>query len=407
MPDTPTVLLIGTLDTKGPEYAYLRDRLQADGVNVLVVDVGINDPNGITPDVTRHEVAASIGADANSLAAASDRGRAVATMTEAAGAFVSRLYREGRFDGILAAGGSGGTAIATRAMQALPVGVPKLMLSTMASGDTSSYVGSTDITMMASITDIAGVNSISAQILANAAAAMVGMVKGAPVELDGARPLVAATMFGVTTPAVTAARTHLEERGYEVLVFHCTGTGGRAMENLIEAGFFDGVLDLTTTELCDELVGGVLSAGPDRMGAAARTGVPQVVSLGALDMVNFGAPDTVPAKFESRTMYEHNPSVTLMRTTSEESAELGRQIAEKLSAATGPTTLFIPLKGVSMIAVEGQPFYDPDADAALFGAIRDNLPDSVNLVEMDCDINDPSFAKAMADTLDDYMRASR
>jgi uncharacterized protein (UPF0261 family) len=292
-------------------------------------------------------------------------------------------------------------------MQALPVGVPKLMLSTMASGDTSSYVGSTDITMMASITDIAGVNSISAQILANAAAAMVGMVKAAPVELEGARPLVAATMFGVTTPAVTAARTDLEERGYEVLVFHCTGTGGRAMENLIEAGFFDGVLDLTTTELCDELVGGVLSAGPDRMGAAARTGVPQVVSLGALDMVNFGAPDTVPAKFAGRIMYEHNPSVTLMRTTPEESAELGRQIAEKLSTATGPTTLFIPLKGVSMIAVEGQPFYDPDADAALFGAIRDHLPDSVDLVEMDCDINDPAFAKAMAETLDSYMSAAR
>ena len=407
MPDTPTVLLIGTLDTKGFEYAYLRDRLLADGVNVLVVDVGINDPTGITPDVTRHEVAAAIGANADSLAAASDRGRAVATMTEAAAAIVPKLYQEGRFDGILAAGGSGGTAIATRAMQALPVGVPKLMLSTMASGDTSSYVGSTDITMMASITDIAGVNSISAQILANAAAAIVGMVKSAPIELDDARPLIAATMFGVTTPAVTAARTDLEGRGYEVLVFHCTGTGGKAMENLIEAGFFDGVLDLTTTELCDELVGGVLSAGPDRMGAAARTGVPQVVSLGALDMVNFGAPDTVPNKFEGRTMYEHNPSVTLMRTTPEESAELGRQIAEKLSAATGPTTLFLPLKGVSMIAVEGQPFYDPEADAALFGAIRDNLPDSVDLVEMECDINDPAFAKAMAETLDGYLRGAR
>jgi uncharacterized protein (UPF0261 family) len=307
----------------------------------------------------------------------------------------------------MAAGGSGGTAIATRAMRALPVGVPKLMLSTMASGDTSSYVGSSDIAMMASITDIAGVNSISAQILANAAAAMAGMVKAAPVEIEGIRPLVAATMFGVTTPAVTAARTDLEDRGYEVLVFHCTGTGGRAMESLIEAGFFDGVLDLTTTELCDELVGGVLSAGPDRMGAAARTGVPQVVSLGALDMVNFGAPETVPSEFEGRIMYEHNPSVTLMRTTPEESAALGRLIAEKLSAATGPTTLFIPLRGVSMIAVEGQPFYDPDADAALFGAIRDNLPDSVGLVEMDCDINDPLFARAMADTLDGFMRAAR
>jgi uncharacterized protein (UPF0261 family) len=406
VPDIPTVLLIGTLDTKGLEYAYLRDRLLADGVEVVVVDVGINHPSGITPDITRHEVAASIGADADSLAAEADRGRAVASMTEAAGEFVPRLFREGRFDGVLAAGGSGGTAIATRAMQALPVGVPKLMLSTMASGDTSSYVGSSDVTMMASITDIAGINSISARILANAAAAMAGMVKAQPAPLEGARPLVAATMFGVTTPAVAAARTDLEGRGYEVLVFHCTGTGGRAMENLIEAGFFDGVLDLTTTELCDELVGGVLSAGPDRMGAAARTGVPQVVSLGALDMVNFGPPDTVPDRFEGRTMYEHNPSVTLMRTTSDESAELGRQIAEKLSAATGPTTLFIPLKGVSMIAVEGQPFYDPEADAALFGAIRDHLPDTVDLVEMDCDINDPAFAKAMVERLTAYMKAS-
>lgn len=407
MPDKPTVLLLGTLDTKGFEYAYLRDRLLTDGVNVLVVDVGVNDSTGITPDLTRHDVAGSVGADVDALAAAGDRGQAVATMTEAAAVFVAQLHREGRFDGILAAGGSGGTAIATHAMQALPVGVPKLMLSTMASGDTSRYVGSTDIAMMASITDIAGVNSISAQILANAAAAMAGMVKAAPVEIDQTRPLVAATMFGVTTPAVTAAREDLESRGYEVLVFHATGTGGKAMENLIDAGFFDGVLDLTTTELCDELVGGVLSAGPDRLRAAARSGVPQVVSLGALDMVNFGAPDTVPDKFQDRTFYHHNPSVTLMRTTREEAAELGRQIASRLSAATGPTTLFMPLKGVSMIAVEGQPFYNADADAALFGAIRENLADSVDLVEIDCDINDPAFAKAMADTLDGYMKGTR
>jgi uncharacterized protein (UPF0261 family) len=292
-------------------------------------------------------------------------------------------------------------------MQHLPVGVPKLMLSTMASGDTSPYVGATDITMMASVTDIAGVNSVSALILANAAGAIAGMVKKASVELRDPRPLVAATMFGVTTPAVTGARADLESRGYEVLVFHCTGTGGRAMENLIDAGFFDGVLDLTTTELCDELVGGVLSAGPDRLGAAARTGTPQVVSLGALDMVNFGAPNTVPDEFEDRTMYQHNPSVTLMRTTPEETAELGRQIAEKLSAATGPTALFIPLRGVSMIAVEGQPFYDPDADAALFEAIRENLSDSVELIEMDCDINDPAFAAAMAEKLDSYLKEVR
>jgi uncharacterized protein (UPF0261 family) len=292
-------------------------------------------------------------------------------------------------------------------MQHLPVGVPKLMLSTMASGDTSPYVGATDITMMASVTDIAGVNSVSALILANAAGAIAGMVKKASVELRDPRPLVAATMFGVTTPAVTGARADLESRGYEVLVFHCTGTGGRAMENLIDAGFFDGVLDLTTTELCDELVGGVLSAGPDRLGAAARTGTPQVVSLGALDMVNFGAPDTVPDEFEDRTMYQHNPSVTLMRTTPEETAELGRQIAERLSAAIGPTALFVPLRGVSMIAVEGQPFHAPDADAALFAAIRANLSSSVELIEMDCDINDPAFAAAMAEKLDSYLKEVR
>jgi uncharacterized protein (UPF0261 family) len=405
--DLPTILLMGTLDTKGLEYSYLRDRLLGDDVQVLVVDVGVNEPSGITPDITRHQVAAAIGADVDALAAAGDRGQAVAAMTQAAAAMVGRLYEEGRFDGVLAAGGSGGTAIATSAMRQLPVGVPKVVLSTMASGDTSRYVGATDITMMASVTDIAGVNSISARILANAAAAIAGMVKKAPVELHEPRPLVAATMFGVTTPAVTQARANLESRGYEVLVFHCTGTGGKAMENLIDAGLFDGVLDLTTTELCDELVGGVLTAGPDRLGAAARVGTPQVVSLGALDMVNFGAPDTVPEKFEGRTMYQHNPAVTLMRTTPEEAAELGRQIAVKLSGASGPTALFIPLRGVSMIAVEGQPFYDPDADAALFEAIRQNLSSSVELIEMDCDINNPAFATAMAEKLDAYMKEVR
>lgn len=407
MSDSPTILLIGTLDTKGLEYSYLRDRLLEDGVQVLVVDVGVNEPSGITPDITRYQVAAAIGADADALAAAGDRGQAVAAMTKAAAAMVGRLYEEGRFDGVLAAGGSGGTAIATSAMQHLPVGVPKMMLSTMASGDTSRYVGATDITMMASVTDIAGVNSISARILTNAAAAIAGMVKKAPVELHDPRPLVAATMFGVTTPAVTQARAELESRGYEVLVFHCTGTGGKAMEGLIEAGFFDGVFDLTTTELCDELVGGVLTAGPDRLGAAARVGTPQVVSLGALDMVNFGAPDTVPERFEGRTLYHHNPAVTLMRTTPEEAAELGRQITEKLSGASGPTALFLPLRGVSMIAVEGQPFFDPDADAALFEAIRENLSSSVELIEMDCDINDPAFATAMAEKLDGYMKGVR
>jgi uncharacterized protein (UPF0261 family) len=401
----PTVLLIGTLDTKGEEYAYLRERLQLGGVEVLVADVGTGGPpHGCEPDIAAEEVAREAGLD---LAALTDRGAAVGAMGEAAAALARRLHGEGRIDGVLAAGGSGNTAIATRAMQALPVGVPKLMVSTVAAGDTRDYVGGADVCLMASVTDVAGLNSISRQILANAAAAMAGMVVAPPVEARESRPLVGATMFGVTTPCVTRARDQLEARGYEVLVFHATGTGGRAMEALVDGGFLAGVLDATTTELCDDLVGGVLSAGPDRLEAAGRAGLPQVVSLGALDMVNFGARATVPPKFEERNLYVHNPSITLMRTTREECAELGRRIARKLSSATGPVALFVPLHGVSMIDAEGQPFHDPEADAALFDALREGLDrDRVELVEMACNVNDEQFADAMAEKLDGYLKAA-
>jgi uncharacterized protein (UPF0261 family) len=402
----PTVLLLGTLDTKGDEYAYLRDRLRLAGVGALLADVGVLEPPRCEPDISREEVAAEVGADPAALAAAADRGAAIGTMADAAAGLARRLHAEGRIDGVLAAGGSGNTAIATHAMQALPVGVPKLMVSTVAAGDTRDYVGGSDVTLMASVTDVAGINSISARVLANAAAAMAGMVSAPAPALDGGRPLVAATMFGVTTPCVTAAREALEARGYEVLVFHATGTGGRAMEALVEAGFLQGVLDATTTELCDDLVGGVLSAGPDRLEAAGREGLPQVVSLGALDMVNFGARDTVPPQFEDRNLYVHNPSVTLMRTTPEECAELGRRIGRKLSAATGPVALFVPLGGVSMIDAEGQPFHDPEADAALFAALRESVDTSrVELVELDHNVNDPEFATAMAEKLDSFVRA--
>jgi uncharacterized protein (UPF0261 family) len=399
-----TVLLIGTLDTKGVEYAYLRDRLRAHGVDVLLADAGVHAPVGVQPDLSRADVAAETGADPDALAQVGDRGAAVHAMAEAAAALAGRLYREGRIAAVLGAGGSGNTSIATNAMRALPVGAPKLMVSTMASGDTSDYVGATDVTMMASVTDVAGLNTISARILANAAAAMAGMVQAPPVEIESGRPLIGATMFGVTTPCVTAAREELEARGYEVLVFHATGTGGRALEGLMESGFLDGVLDVTTTELCDDLVGGVLSAGPERLEAAGRLGLPQVVSVGALDMVNFGARDTVPARFEARNLYVHNDSVTLMRTTPEECAELGRRIARKLSAATGPTALFLPLRGVSLIDAEGQPFYDPEADAALFAALRDGLGANVELHELDLELNDPRFAAAMAERLDGYLK---
>jgi uncharacterized protein (UPF0261 family) len=279
------------------------------------------------------------------------------------------------------------------------------MVSTMAAGDTRDYVGGVDVTMMASVTDVAGVNSISARILANAAAAMAGMVGAAPVELGEQRPLIGATMFGVTTPCVTRAREGLEARGYEVLVFHATGTGGRAMEALVAGGYLAGVLDVTTTELCDDLVGGVLSAGPERLEAAGRAGLPQVVSLGALDMVNFGARDTVPPQFEDRNLYVHNPSVTLMRTTPDECAELGRRIAAKLSRADGPVALFVPLGGVSMIDAPGQPFFDAAADAALFAALRANVGANVELIELEHNVNDDAFADAMVDKLDSFVGA--
>jgi len=281
--------------------------------------------------------------------------------------------------------------------------VPKLMVSTVASGDTRPYVGAVDVTMMYSVVDIAGVNRVSARIMANAAGAIAGMVK-AEVPTLAEKPLVGASMFGVTTPCVTRARERLEELGYEVLVFHATGAGGQSLEALVRGGFLAGVLDATTTELADELVGGVLSAGPDRLEAAGAAGVPQVVSLGALDMVNFGPRETVPAQFEERNLYVHNPTVTLMRTTPEECAELGRTIGRKLSAATGPTVLFVPLRGVSMIAVEGQPFHDAEADAALLAGLHETLSPEVEVHELDTDVNDPEFADAMADRLDELIR---
>jgi uncharacterized protein (UPF0261 family) len=288
-------------------------------------------------------------------------------------------------------------------MRALPVGVPKLVVSTMAAGDTTAYVDVSDVTLMPAVTDVAGLNSVSARILANAAAAMAGMVTAAPVDLGESRPVLAATMFGVTTAAVTAAREELERRGYEVLVFHATGTGGRSMESLIEDGFVTGVLDVTTTELADDLVGGVLTAGPHRLEAAGRRGVPQVVSLGALDMVNFGPRGTVPGRFAGRNFYVHNPSVTLMRTTPEECRELGRRVGAKLSAATGPVALFVPLRGVSAISAEGGPFFDPEADAALLAGLHETLDPSVEVHEVDAHVNDPAFAVAMAARLDEFL----
>jgi uncharacterized protein (UPF0261 family) len=400
-----TVVLLGTLDTKGEEYAFLKERLQEQGVDVLLVDAGILGEPKAAPDISRHEVARAAGADVEELAGAGDRGAAVAAMARGAAEVVKRLHSEGKLDGILGLGGSGGSSLITHAMRELPVGTPKLMVSTVASGDTRPYVGAVDVTMMYSVVDIAGINQISTRILSNAAGAIAGMAKAEVSEPGEEKPLVGATMFGVTTPCVDAARERLEELGYEVLVFHATGTGGQSMETLIKDGFITATLDTTTTELADDLVGGVFSAGPNRLEAAGETGIPQVVSLGALDMVNFGPMETVPEKFKDRNLYVHNPTVTLMRTTSEECAELGRRVARKLNAATGPVTLFIPLEGVSLIDTEGQPFHDPEADEALFDALRENLEEGVEVVEMDTHMNDPTFARAMSEKLHEHYQA--
>ena len=395
----PTVALIGTLDTKEAEYAFMADRIRELEVDVLLVDAGILGQPGVAPDIAREDVATAGGGALASLLAADDRGAAVEAMARGAAAIALSLFNDGRLDGVAALGGSCGTAIATAAMRALPVGVPKLMVSTMASGDTRPYVGASDVTMMYSVVDVAGVNQISAEILTNAAGAIAGMVRSTTPRLDVARPLVGASMFGVTTEGVAAARERLEELGYEVLVFHQTGTGGQSMEELVSAGFIEAVLDVTTTELCDELVGGVLPAWSERLEVAGRLGVPQVVSLGALDMVNFGPRDTVPPGFGDRNLYVHNPSVTLMRTTPEECRELGRRIAIKLNHATGPTALFVPLRGVSAIAVDGQVFHDAEADQALFEALREHLDPGIETHWLELEINDPAFARQMADRL--------
>jgi uncharacterized protein (UPF0261 family) len=406
MPDAPTIALVGTLDTKGHEYAFLRDRIAELGARVVLIDAGVMGEPLLAADVAREEVARAAGAEHADLVRAGDRGHAMEVMGRGAGIVAERLHREGRLQGIAAIGGSGNVSVAAAAMRELPVGLPKLIVSTLASGDTRPYMGAKDVTMTYSVVDIAGLNQISTRILTNAAGAIVGMARATPPDAAHERPLIGATMFGVTTPCITRARERLEELGYEVLVFHATGAGGQSFEALAEGGFLAGALDATTTELADELVGGVLSAGPQRLEAAGRAGVPQVVSLGALDMVNFGPRDTVPPRFAERNLYVHNPTVTLMRTTAEENAELGRRIARKLNAAESPTVLFIPLNGISAIDVAGQPFHDPEADAALIGALREGIDrERVEVHEIEADVNDPAFATAMADRLHELIQA--
>ena len=388
-----TIAVLGTLDSKGEEHAFVAALIVQYGHKPLLIDVGTGGPATVQPDITREQVAAAIGLDLASLMAKKDRGACVVAMTHAAPALVAKLASDGRIHGIISLGGGGGTAIGTAAMRALPLGFPKLMVSTLAAGNVAPYLGTKDITMMPSIADVAGLNRLSRVIFTRAAGAICGMVSAEP-SVGAAKPLIVASQFGNTTTCVTEAKKVLEAAGYEVLVFAATGTGGRIMESVIESGIVSGVLDVTTTEWADELVGGNLNAGPERMDAAAKANVPVVVAPGCLDMVNFGEMASIPEKFKGRNFYIHNPQITLMRTTADECRQLGEIVAKKANAYQAGTAIMIPRKAISVISAAGQPYHDAAADEALFSALKANA--TVPVQEFDLAINDKEFAQACA-----------
>jgi uncharacterized protein (UPF0261 family) len=404
------IVLVGTLDTKGRELQFVRELIGKHGLDTVVIDAGSVGPPVFEPDIRREDVFQRAGTTLDDVVARGDRGEAVAKAAEGVAAIVEDLVAKTAVEGVFGLGGSAGTTIGTSAMRRVPFGVPKVMVTTLASGQTRPYLAGSDIALFPSVADVAGLNRITRTVLANAASALFGMVtqrRASPPRAEPTdRPVVSATMFGVTTPCVDRARQTLESKGCEVIVFHATGVGGQAMEGLIRDGQIAGVLDITTTELADELVGGVLSAGPDRLEAAGRRGVPQVVSVGALDMVNFGPMATVPERFTERKLHVHNPTITLMRTTPDENAALGRRIAEVLSRATGPTVLLVPRGGVSALDAPGRPFYDPAADTALFDALQAGLAGHprVRLEFRDEHINDPAFADTAAIRLLELMK---
>jgi len=406
----PTIAVLGTFDSKGPEHAFVADALRIQGFSTRLINVGCLDAPTISPAVGAEIIAAAGDPEWRTILTRKDRGECVALMARGAARVVSEMATRGEIDGIISLGGGGGTAIATAAMRALPIGFPKLMVSTLASGQTAPYVGTSDIVMMPAIVDVSGINRVSRTIFSNAAGAIGGMVTAAArrrSEPIADKPLIVASMFGNTTAAVNEARRLLEAAGYEVLVFHATGTGGRSMEALIASGLVSGVLDLTTTEWADELVGGILGAGPERLDATAKAGIPAIVVPGCLDMVNFGEPKTVPARFDGRRFYHHNPQVTLMRTTTAECTELGRIIAEKVNRYTAAVTVLLPHGGISIISAPGQPFYDPAADAALFESIHRHVRAGIRVVDSPLPINDPEFARLCATTLLEACRAAR
>ncbi len=391
MKSAPRIYVIGTCDTKGPELRYAAGLITRAGAKAIIVDVSTT-PSQFPADVAAREVAAFHPAGASAVLGLSDRGQAVTAMAEALARFI--LSRDD-VGGMLGMGGSGNSTIVTAAMRALPIGVPKLMVSTLASGNVAPYVGASDITMMHSVSDIAGLNAISRKVIGNAAHAVLGMAMNEIPAMTDDKLAVGLTMFGVTTACVNQIRQQLES-DCECFVFHATGIGGQCMEKLIDSGFLKAAIDITTTEVADFLVGGILPCTADRFGSVIRTRIPYVGSVGAVDMVNFGARDTVPPRFASRRLHVHNASVTLMRTTPEENTQIGTWIVERLNRMDGPVRFLLPLSGVSAIDAPGLPFHDPQADAALFSAIRNGWQRAPNrhLIEIDHHVNSEAFTAA-------------
>jgi uncharacterized protein (UPF0261 family) len=390
------VYLVATMDTKGEELAFVRDRLQQAGVSVRMIDVGTLNPPLVTPDVTRDQVLSTLSTAQPTQEKIDDRGAAIAVMAGALTSYLNIEYSAGRVSGVIGLGGSGGTSLITTAMRALPIGLPKIMVSTVASGNVAPYVDCSDILMMFSVVDVAGINAVSQVVLSNAAHAMAGMVQHV-VPLARSKPTIGMSMFGVTTPCVNHVRTALEREGFDCLVFHAVGSGGRAMELLVASGLISGVLDITTTEVADEIAGGVFSCGPNRFEKMLAAEIPLVVSLGALDMVNFGSKETIPSRYRDRLLYQHNAQVTLMRTNVDENRNMARFIATKLNESRTPIRVLVPEHGVSSLDQSGQLFYDPQADNALFDELQSrlNLTDDRQLIRLPYHINSPEFAEAL------------
>jgi uncharacterized protein (UPF0261 family) len=404
--DPKSIVIIGTLDTKGPEFFYLKEEIEKRGCSTITIDIGILGKSSYEPEINSSEVAEAGGTDLEALRKAGDRRKAIEVMMAGGRKILKKLFDQGRVAGIISMGGGGGTLAATNIMRSLPIGIPKIMISTIASGDVSTYIKTSDILMMPSIVDISGINQISRIIFSNAAGAICGMASGGSTGEDDKKPLIAVTMFGNTNRAATHARKILEKNGFEVLVFHATGTGGKTMEKLIESGKISGVLDITTTEWADEICGGVISAGPKRLEAAGKAGIPQVVLPGCIDMCNFWAQETIPAKYEDRLFYRWGDNVTLMRTSVEDNIKMGKIFAEKINSARGPAAFFIPMGGFSEIDMPGKPFWWPEADRAFADTLKQNLRPDIYFKIVNKDINDPGFIKLITNKLIELLSVS-